>query len=192
MPQFLPSSARDSTRIMMFVDGENLAIRFKAELGEKQCGSHLIHVPDVFVWSRFLSRQHDSQEWVRRYYYTSARGDAQAREVYEEQLRSVGIEAPRVFPRRSSRRSKRVDITLATEMLTHAHRGNFDIAVLVAGDEDYVPLVEAVKSEGRRVAVWFFENGLSQALRRSADHFWDIRDLLFANPDTPGFQLKYD
>lgn len=32
-----------------------------------------------------------------------------------------------------------------------AGRKYYDIAVLVAGDEDFVPLVEAVQSEGRRV-----------------------------------------
>ena len=191
MPQFLPSSARDSTRIMMFVDGENLAIRYKAELEGAESGGHVIHVPDVLVWSKFASRLSDNQVWVRRYYYTSARGDAHAREQYEEQLREVGIEAPRVFPRRAVGRSKRVDITLATEMLTHAHRGNFDIAVLVAGDEDYVPLVEAVKAEGRRVAVWFVNSGLSPALRKSADHFFDLRPVLFGSTDSPAFQAKY-
>ena len=191
MPQILPASTRASSRIMMFVDGENLAIRYKAELGDGQPGHHVIPVPDVLVWSRFASRTNDTPVWVRRYYYTSARGDAEAREGYEEQLRAAGIEAPRVFPRRTGGRSKRVDVTLATEMLTHAHRGNFDIAVLVAGDEDYVPLVEAVKSEGRRVAVWFVGSGLSPALRRSADHFWDMRELFFANPDRPEFQSIY-
>jgi hypothetical protein len=177
---------------MMFVDGENLAIRYKHELGEGTPGAHVLHVPDVLVWARQASRLGDNQVWVRRYYYTSARGDADARDGYAEKLNQIGIEAPRVFPRKTNGRSKRVDITLATEMLTHAHRGNFDIAVLVAGDEDYVPLVEAVKSEGRRVAIWFLASGLSPALRRSADYFWNIGDLLFANPDTPTFQVLYD
>jgi uncharacterized LabA/DUF88 family protein len=64
-------------------------------------------------------------------------------------------------------------------MLTHAHRRNYDIAVLVAGDEDYVPLVEAVKNEGCQVAVWALASGLSPALRHASDHFWDIGTLLF-------------
>jgi uncharacterized protein (TIGR00288 family) len=104
----------------------------------------------------------------------------------------MGIEAPRVFPRRRSGRSKRVDITLATEMLLHAHRKNYDIAILVGGDEDYVPLVEAVKSEGRRVALWALESGLSSALRKSADHYWNIGELLFRENNTQSFDLMYN
>ncbi|RJQ65861.1 MAG: NYN domain-containing protein [Desulfobacteraceae bacterium] len=61
-------------------------------------------------------------------------------------------------------------------MLTHAHKGNYDIAILVAGDDDYVPLVKAVKDEGCRVVLWFFEKsqGLSRNLRLEADYFFDI------------------
>jgi uncharacterized LabA/DUF88 family protein len=42
-------------------------------------------------------------------------------------------------------------------MLTHAHKGNYDIAILIAGDDDYGPLVKAVKDTGCRVVLWFFK-----------------------------------
>ena len=41
-----------------------------------------------------------------------------------------------------------------------------------------MPLVEAVKSEGRRVVLWFVESGLSDALRRSIDYYFDIGRLV--------------
>jgi uncharacterized LabA/DUF88 family protein len=63
-------------------------------------------------------------------------------------------------------------------MLTHASRHNYEIAALVAGDEDYVPLVEAVKAEGRRVFVWFVEDGISEHLRTAADRYTDLGELL--------------
>jgi uncharacterized LabA/DUF88 family protein len=177
---------------MMFVDGENLAIRYKAELGDRQPTSHVVHVPDVMVWSMYASRIQGPEEYVRRHYYTSARGDELARDAVEKQLKGLGVEAPRVFPRRKSGRSKRVDLTLATDMLTHAHRKNYDIAVLVGGDEDYVPLVEAVKAEGRRVALWALKSGLSAALLKAVDHYWDIGELLFRESTNGGsFDLIY-
>jgi uncharacterized LabA/DUF88 family protein len=187
LPQFLPPLTRETTRVMIFVDGENLAIRYKAELADRKPVSHVVHVTDTMVWSNYASRQNGPQEFVRRYYYTSARGDEDARDQLEIQLKDLGIEAPRVFPRKKTGRSKRVDITLATEMLTHAHRGNYDIAVLVAGDEDYVPLIEAVKQEGKRVAVWALESGLSPAIKKAADHYWNIGELLFRERKTDGF-----
>ena len=81
---------------------------------------------------------------------------------------------------------------MATEMLTHAHRKNFDVAVLVAGDEDYVPLVEAVKREGQQLVLWFVEDGLSDSLRAAADHFWNIGEVLFVDrKDEPAFTALY-
>ena len=72
-----------------------------------------------------------------------------------------------------------MDITLATDMLLHATRKHYDVAVLVAGDEDYVPLVRAVQGEGARVYVWFFSNGLSPALRMAADRYVNLDEFLF-------------
>jgi uncharacterized LabA/DUF88 family protein len=177
---------------MIFVDGENLAIRYGKELGGNTPMSHVVFVPNVFVWSPHLSRRDGPYDFIRRYYYTSAPGAENDRDPIAQRLRDSGIEAPRVFPRTKDRGSKRVDITLATEMLTHAHRGHFDFAILVAGDEDYVPLVEAVKGEGRRVALWFLENGLSPALKAAADHYWNIGDCLFNGPEKePAFIALY-
>jgi uncharacterized LabA/DUF88 family protein len=81
------------------------------------------------------------------------------------------------------KRSKRVDITLASELLTHVHRRNMDIAVLVAGDEDYVPLVESVKSEGCRVVLWFFKEGLSTNLELAVDHAFNLSAWFLADTD---------
>jgi len=46
---------------------------------------------------------------------------------------------------------------------------------LIAGDGDYVPLVEEVKHLGKRVLVIFFseDSGLSPALKLAADDFFD-------------------
>lgn len=162
-------------RVMYFVDGENLAMRYGALLPPSGPLPHVAYSANTFVWSPLLNMErHTTCDVVRRHYYTSVQGDEPARDAIHRQLRDAGIEAPRVFPRTKARGSKRVDISLAVDMLSHAHRGNYDLAVLVAGDEDYVPLVEAVAAEGRRVALWFFNAGLSPALERLADHVYDI------------------
>jgi len=179
MPQFLPQSTRIDARVMMFIDGENLAMRYKAQLGEQQPVSHVQYISDVMVWSEYATRIRGPQDFIRRHYYTAACQDDDYRKNIETKLKNIGIEAPSVFPRTRNRSSKRVDITLATDMLTHAHRKNYDIAVLVTGDEDYVPLVEAVKGEGCRVVLWALSSGLSPALKKAADHYWDIGELLF-------------
>ena len=80
--------------------------------------------------------------------------------------------APRVFKKSKNRRSKAVDITLATDMLSHGHRDNYDVAVLFAGDGDYVPLVEEVQRLGKVVYVGFFKgSGLNNDLQLASDTF---------------------
>ena len=61
---------------------------------------------------------------------------------------------------------KRVDTRLVADLIHHAANGNFDAAVLVSGDDDFVPAVEAVNALGKQVwvATWSAEE-LSTDLR---------------------------
>jgi uncharacterized LabA/DUF88 family protein len=169
-------------RVMVFVDGENLAIRYGKMLDAqnmKPC-EHVKYEKDVYVWSSFLALAHHRYcDIVRRYYYSAVQGDDQRKQHIHDTLQGFGIEAPRIFRKDKQRGSKQVDISLTEDMLGHAHRGNYDFAVLVAGDEDYDPLVDAVKWEGKRVALWFVENGLSPVLRAKVDHYFDAGRVLF-------------
>src|SRR5262249_40556986 len=61
---------------------------------------------------------------------------------------------------------KRVDTRLVAELIQYAANGAFDAAVLISGDDDFVPAVEAVNALGKRVwvATWSAEE-LSSDLR---------------------------
>src|SRR5690349_16878001 len=140
MPAYLPPGTRVGTRLMMFVDGENSAIRYSAILAGRPEEGHVTHDPGVLVWSTYLQVPPHVGELVRIYYYTCVSGDELRRRAVEDQLKELRVHAPRVFSKVRGKRSKRVDVSLATDMLSHAHRDNYDVAILMAGDEDYVPL----------------------------------------------------
>ena len=61
---------------------------------------------------------------------------------------------------------KRVDTRLVADLIHHAANSNFDAAVLVSGDDDFVPAVDAVNALGKQVwvATWSAEE-LSSDLR---------------------------
>jgi uncharacterized LabA/DUF88 family protein len=73
------------------------------------------------------------------------------------------------------------EIALTTDMLSHGYRTNYDVAVLFAGDGDYVPLVEEVKRLGKVVYIMFFQgsgvnmffqgSGVNNELRLASDTF---------------------
>lgn len=169
----------ENARAMVFVDGENLAIRYGAMAKGQAAPQHLSirYQPDIAVWAQALSPVASSLSGtrvIRKYYYTSVQGDDDKLVSTEDWLKNIGFEAPRVFKKTKTKGSKRVDISLATDMLSHVFRRHYEIAVLVAGDEDYVPLIQAVKAEGARVHVWFVSDGLSPRLRREADYFVNL------------------
>ncbi len=118
------------------------------------------------------------------------RGDDNKLTSVFDALKTLGVTDPKVFKKKPNNKTKRVDITLATDMLSHAYSNNFDIAILVAGDEDYVPLVQELKHCGKQVSLWFLEDGLSQDLKRECDHFFDIKKIFLTKRDLL-FQYNY-
>jgi uncharacterized LabA/DUF88 family protein len=72
---------------------------------------------------------------------------------------------------------KGVDIALGMDMLIDGFKNHFDCAVLVSGDRDYARLIERVRREcGWSVEVAFFEFGLSEELRLSAQKFINLSE----------------
>ncbi|MBU3925939.1 NYN domain-containing protein [Patescibacteria group bacterium] len=49
-----------------------------------------------------------------------------------------------------------------------------DVVVLASGDGDYIPLVEYLKNQGRRVEVMAFGRSTSSKLKEEADEFMDL------------------
>jgi len=192
MPKVFPASYPDNARVMIFVDGENLSIRLRSFIESEKPGKleeHTGYEKDVYVWSSFLNLQNQGAcAIVRIFYYTSLRGDDNKLASVFDAIKALGVTDPKVFKKKPNNKTKRVDITLATDMLSHAYNNNFDIPILVAGDEDYVPLVQELKHCGKQVSLWFLEDGLSQDLKRECDHFFDIKKIFWTKDDV---LLKY-
>ena len=118
------------------------------------------------------------QSAIRASYYTSLKASEDEVGRTADCLRSLGFD-PWVFKKsRQDEKAKGVDIALTKDMLSHAFLANYEVAVLVGGDGDYVPLVQEVKRLGKRVHVWFFtDQGLNPDLVRIADEFSDLTEL---------------
>ncbi len=180
-------------RRMLFVDGENFTIRGQEFASKNNLGLKTgdYWKKDCFLWMpnpRPLKRPHCitgevealEPDGIRAYYYASLQGDYPEIDQTEISLRRIGF-APKVFKKEDKqKKSKGVDIALATDMLTHAFQNHFDVAILIGGDADYCPLVNRVKSLGKQVWVWFFsqkEDGLGPELWKASDVFLPINSL---------------
>lgn len=175
------------SRWMLFVDGENFTIRAqKLAQPDQPLVEGRYYKRDCYVWYpdwaatgrlKYEPEVDLRQHALRAYYYTSLVGDDLAIADVRRRLWELGF-TPEVFKRGADQqKSKGVDIALCKDVLSHAFQDHYDAAVLIAGDGDYVPLVEEVKRLGKLVYVWFFaQEGLNPALRLAADRFFDLSE----------------
>lgn len=69
------------------------------------------------------------------------------------------------------KRQKGVDVLLAVEMLVGAVEHIFDVAILVTGDADFVPVVNEVRRRGVTVVVGGVSATTAKELQTAADRF---------------------
>jgi len=158
-------------RVMIFIDGSNLYHSLKNVFGRT----------DLDI-GKFCRRLLGRRKLARIYYYNAKVGMKEEPERYKHQQaffaginaipytelrlgRLVYINWPNVPPY-----EKGIDVQLTTDMLSHSFRNNYDVAVLVAGDNDFVGALQAVKDNGKHVEVGLFGRpGTSRQLRGVAD-----------------------
>ena len=158
-------------RVMIFIDGSNLYHSLK----------NFFKRTDIDI-GKFCSKLLDKRRLIRIYYYNAKVGLREEPERYKDQQKFfAGITAIPYTELRLGRLvynnwpntppyEKGVDIQLATDMITHGFKNNYDTAILVAGDNDYVGALQAVKDNGKNVEVALFgQERTSRRLRIVAD-----------------------
>ena len=96
--------------------------------------------------------------WFQGLYHTGQSTDKQRRLDRNRHLdlMHAGVE-PKYVPMSQKSGEKGVDIALTIDALQVGLEGKIDIAVLVTGDGDFVPLIRALMKNGIRVATVYFE-----------------------------------
>ena len=158
-------------RVMIYIDGSNLYHSLKTVCGRTDLD-----------FREFALRLADKRTLVRGYYYNAPKDQVKEPDQYARQqqwfdyIRQVPYTElrlgrlvyrgwPKVAPY-----EKGVDVRLATDMLVHGFRNNYDTAILVSGDNDFSDALQAVKELGKHVEVALFGSGRSsQQLRAEAD-----------------------
>ena len=158
-------------RVMIFVDGSNLYHSLK---------NHFRRT-DIDM-GKFCQKLLEKRQLIRIYYYNAEVGRKEEPERYKDQEAFfAGVSAIPYTELRLGRLvynnwptappyEKGVDIQLATDMITHGFKNNYDVAILVAGDNDFVGAIQAVKDNGKNVEVALFgKERTSLQLRKTAD-----------------------
>lgn len=162
---------------MMYVDGTNLLV----EMGKYiQCEYRADKLPDLAIQIAhailFGGLMYYGLEMQRRYWFGSYRGSEDDCLAYRQLLRRNSFE-PVLF-KKDKGPEKGVDICLTKQMLVNAFHGNCNCSVLIAGDEDYLSLVQETKRYNQQVCICFFKDSTAPELRLAADRFIELDDRL--------------
>jgi len=170
-------------RVMVFIDGSNMYHSLKA----------FFNRTDIDL-GKFCAKLIGKRRLIRIYYYNARVGNKEEPERYLHQVQFFDsvAEIPYTELRlgrlvynnwpNSPPYEKGVDVQLATDMLSHSYKNNYDTAILVAGDNDFVSALQAVKDNGKHIEVALFgKEETSRELRRVADVILPIAPKLLAD-----------
>jgi len=151
-------------RVAVFIDGNNLfhAARF--------------HTIDI-DYNKLLRVLLGDGRLLRAFFYTGVVAGAERQQGFLLWMRRNGF---RVVQKElktfyDGTRKANLDVEIAVDMLSLA--GQYDTAVLVSGDEDFVYAINAVAYKGCRVEVAGFRSNTAPRLIDVADFFIDLGDI---------------
>ena len=180
-----------TNRIMLFIDGGYLRRQFKNIMNTDKIDYSKL-ASNFTGWSTYRTV---SPVLTRAYYYDATlrfedidrmnltdkdheeavrwlNDDYPKQEEYFDVIRKTDFYDVRLGSLRVSNgkfQQKGVDTLIAIDMITKAYEQQYDEAVLLAGDRDFVKVVEAVKQVGPRVFGGYFEDHISIDLLHSFD-----------------------
>lgn len=112
-------------------------------------------------------------------------GSQDLHEKLHNRLRMIGF---RVIARESynpeKNEQKEVDVAMACEMVVQAMRDNYDVALVVSGDRDFVPAIQHVQAAGKRVEVAAFRDAFSNEMKKMCDYYHELDSLPLISVNT--------
>ncbi len=178
---------------MVFVDGENLVLRYQSMAKSRTPTARVAHHRDVFVWKPLplYALSLFDMDVARASYYTSmVGGDDEIERVKKEISDQVFCEdntvpslQAHVFKRDEKEdKSRIVDLFIRLDALHHAYGNHADHFALFTGDADLLPLVKTLMREGKQVTVFAFSLGLSPELEAAPDGMVRLNTFYFEHP----------
>jgi len=153
-------------RAAIFIDGAYLLSNMKKNNIEPKYGE----LPDYLLKPL---RKAVPLDLLRCYFYycppwmspeptDSERRRMDEHEAFMKEITSLprwGIRLGKLQRRREGNREyfeqKRVDVLLSVDMVRHSAAGHIQHAIVLAGDSDFIPAIEATKESGATVTLWY-------------------------------------
>jgi len=170
-------------RVMFFIDGEYLKQSFQ-ELNDS-VNIDYKNLP-FKLNNKFFGRGRGIQGEIVRVYYYDAQCEPEEKD-YDEQIEFFNkidnvdyyetrrASLVRKGKKKGRREQKGVDVLIAVDMISKAYEDHYDIAIVIMGDRDFLPLIKSIKNlTGKRVFGVVFEGHYSSELALTFDKHWIV------------------
>lgn len=169
-------------RVAVFIDGNNFYFGLRKLYGKNKSLKHF----DFEKFAQFLAGEH---KVIGIYYYNALLDREHNAEKYGSQKEFFGklkqipnfnlilcklLKRGIIGTNKFYYIIKEDDIHMAVDMVENACDNNFDIAILVSGDGDFVPAVRSVKKKNKFVKNIYFKNSSSRNLKNFCDESLEL------------------
>lgn len=188
----------NSERVSIFIDGNNFYFGLKKVYRDSKSLMNF----DFGKLCNFLA---DNREIIGIFYYNAPLDISEDLEKYKSQQKffdkikripKFNLILCKLFKRNIKGTNqyyyvlKEDDIHMAVDIVKGAFKNNYDTAIIVSGDGDFLPAVKAVQEENKKVENIYFKKTASFNLKRNCNKSFmlkrDILDKLFETKnDTP-------
>ena len=161
---------------MIFIDGSNFYYSLRCSFSNTKI--------DFEKFCNFLS---ENDDLIKIKYYNSPLNMDDDEEAYKKQQKFFDylFEVPLIdvyFGRLEKRSNgkkaeKGVDVKLAVDLVVNAYKDNYDIAILVSNDPDFIPAIQEAKELGKQVINVSFPKTKSYHLNKVCSKTIKVNDI---------------
>lgn len=167
-------------RVAIFIDGSNFYHSTKK-----------LKVSNKINFQKLISELLGERELVNVYYYNASLDLGADSKVYWEQqkffdmLRKIPKFKVILCKLRKVKRNGRIeyemkgdDTHLVSDLVGEAYEDNYDTAIIVSGDEDFISPIQRVRKLGKKIENAYFSSSSSYNLRMKCDKSIHLNKLL--------------
>ena len=161
----------EKERAMIFIDGSNLYYNFK-DLGIKRVDFRKflqLLVKDKLLISTFYYNApldisiNSKKYWGQQKFFNELRKIPDFKVILCKLRKHKRKNENFVFDVKGD------DVHLAVDLVSGAYENLYDVAIIVSGDEDFVPAIKKVQKLGKRVINAYFKSSSSASLKKTCD-----------------------
>src|SRR3989344_3267948 len=166
-------------RVSIFIDGGNLyhnLKRYKIKISFEELIKRLEtkrEVNDIYFYTAELDKDFDTEKYKRHHEFLENLRKIPKFHVVLCNLRKVVLKDGSL-----DYAIKGDDVHLASDLIKGAYENLYDVAIVVSGDEDFVPAIKIARARKKRVINAFFPKSSAYLLRNCCDGSINLKKAL--------------